>query len=133
MTLILDSDKHYIMLERKSERLSIPDGWVKLEMDDFSDHMAYPALVQELSQGYVGIYGKLPSTSLSTSTSVISDLIDTWNSEEVNIEQISYKILGKYFFLKYFQIKRMTFLSVSERDLYMYDMVQLLSNFQFGR
>ena len=83
MNLILDSDKHYIMLERKSERLSIPDGWVKLEMDDFSDHMAYPALVQELSQGYVGIYGKLPSTSLSTSTSVISDLIDTWNSEEV--------------------------------------------------
>ena len=81
---LLESNKHYIMLERKSEKLSVPNGWVKLEMDDLSDHVAYPALVQELSQGYVGIYGKLPTTpSQTTSSSVISDLIETWNSEEV--------------------------------------------------
>ena len=59
----------------------MPDGWVEIHIDDFSDHMSYPALVSEINQvllfirfdtnfcmlyllclkGYISFYGKLPS------------------------------------------------------------------------
>ena len=51
------------MLERRTEFLTIPTGWVKLELEDLSEHKTYPALVQEIEAGYVGVYGKLPESS----------------------------------------------------------------------
>ena len=65
------------MLERNAETLTIPTGWVKLELEDLSEHKAYSALVQEIEAGYVGVYGKLPESSSTLSSSMISvgDLI----------------------------------------------------------
>ena len=65
------------MLERNAESLTIPAGWVKLEMEDLSEHTTYPALVQEIEAGYVGVYGKLPesSSTLSSSITSVGDLI----------------------------------------------------------
>ena len=65
------------MLERNAESLTIPAGWVKLELEDLSEHTTYPALVQEIEAGYVGVYGKLPesSSNLSSSITSVGDLI----------------------------------------------------------
>ena len=56
------------MIERKAETLTVPPGWVRLELEDLSEHKAYPALVQEIEAGYVGVYGKLTEYTAPQST-----------------------------------------------------------------
>lgn len=113
----------YVMIEKKCEKLEVPDGWVRLEMDDLSGHMSYPALVQEISQGFVNVYGRLPSSSPPSIGELATGDQGVGNSVIENI------FINRYVF----QIKRLTVLSVSEKDVYMFDMVQLLSNFTFGQ
>ena len=63
----------------------------------------------------------------------------TDHPEEVGIPSTSFLLRFVFIYvinfslnISYFQIRRLTVLSVSEKDVYMFDMVQLLSNFQFG-
>ena len=75
------------MLERRAESLTVPPGWVWLELEDLSEHKAYPALVQEIEAGHVGVYGKLPESSSSYVTSA-GDLISQQSLESVS--QLTY-------------------------------------------
>ena len=73
---MLDANLVYLMMERQAETLTIPNGWVRLELEDLSEHKTYPALVQEIEAGYVGVYGKLPEyTQSSSSVTPAEDLI----------------------------------------------------------
>ena len=38
----------------------VPASWVRLELDDYSSHSSYPAIVQEIKAGWINFYGKLP-------------------------------------------------------------------------
>ena len=49
-----------VMVELATEGWRPPDTWVRLELDDYETHSAYPALVQEIREGWVTFYGKLP-------------------------------------------------------------------------
>ena len=73
---IQDDNVVYLMMERKAETLTIPPGWVRLELEDLSEHKAYPALVQEIEAGYVGVYGKLPENTSPKSTSSVTTAED---------------------------------------------------------
>ena len=38
----------------------VPEGWDIIEMDDYASHSHYPALVREMVDGFIQIYGKRP-------------------------------------------------------------------------
>ena len=71
------------MLEQKCERLSVPEFWTRLHMEDFTGHMTYPALVQEMSQGWVSVYGRLPHHQPSQS-SPLAELASSANNVRIN-------------------------------------------------
>ena len=48
------------MLEKKAINLMVPEGWDIIEMDDYASHSHYPALVREMVDGFIQIYGKRP-------------------------------------------------------------------------
>ena len=62
------------MMEKQAETLTIPTGWVRLDLEDLSEHKTYPALVQEIEAGYVGVYGKLPEYTQSSSVTSVEDI-----------------------------------------------------------
>lgn len=101
----------YLMVEKKSEELAVPDGWDVIQMDDFSSHSIYPTLVGEMMNGFIKIFGKRP-VDFDEDIHVISEL---QNSGAEDSEEL----------------KRVTLFNVLEEDFYMADMVRLLSSFQF--
>ena len=143
--------------------MSVPGGWVRLELEDLGQHSAvaaYPALrystvqcstvqystVQynylvlshEVEAGHVAVFGRLPSPPPASEAGGVGELV-TDHPEEVRIPSTSFLLRFVFIYvinfslnISYFQIRRLTVLSVSEKDVYMFDMVQLLSNFQFG-
>ena len=62
----------------------VPASWVRLELEDFSSHSSYPAIVQEIKAGWINFYGKLPSqeTRQSSLSSIIRELVEIKSETE---------------------------------------------------
>ena len=122
------------MLEVSSlpEARPLPPSWVRLELDDFSSHASYPAIVQEIKAGWINFYGKLPGeeTEQRSLSSIVRELVETKaESEKVILVWLDCQIdISRLVF----QLRRLTVLSAREKDSYMSDMISLLSNFKFG-
>ena len=54
----------YLMVEKKSEKLGVPEGWDHIELGDFTAHSKYPTLVGEIQNGFVKIFGRRPGNRL---------------------------------------------------------------------
>ena len=111
----------------------VPASWVRLELEDFSSHSSYPAIVQEIKAGWINFYGRLPGqgTQHSSLSSIIRELVEI-KSETEEVFRPFY-MLEAILYSRMFQLRRVTVLSALEKDSYMTDMISLLSNFKFGR
>ena len=68
-----------------AEPRPLPASWVRLELDDYSSHSSYPAIVQEIKAGWINFYGKLPGeeTQGRSLSSIVRDLVETREDEKV--------------------------------------------------
>ena len=79
-----------------SEPRPLPASWVRLELDDYSSHSSYPAIVQEIKAGWINFYGKLPGVEEEESqqrslSSIIRQLVQTReDTEKVTWARLTY-------------------------------------------
>ena len=72
-----------------AEPRPLPASWVRLELDDYSSHSSYPAIVQEIKAGWINFYGKLPGeeeeeeqSQQRSLSSIIRQLVQTREETE---------------------------------------------------
>ena len=142
--------------------MSVPGGWVRLELEDLGQHSAvaaYPALRYSTVQ-YSTVQYSITTSSSATRLRLVTwrcsggcprhhqprrrgewgsscrIIQRRWGSSLLYFIPVTFRlhiyVINFSLNISYFQIRRLTVLSVSEKDVYMFDMVQLLSNFQFG-
>ena len=91
-----------VMLEMAglAEARPLPASWARLELDDFSSHSSYPAIVQEIKAGWINFYGKLPGgkeeeTQQRSLSGIVRELVeDREETEKVGRVEAALFLVG---------------------------------------